>query len=179
MEDRQMKPWLIAVVAVVVIAVGAGGFFGGKAVGGGTPTAAEAVKALQSMTPQEMQQALSGVRANGGTGGTFGNRANGSGGFVSGSVISQDGDSITVKLADGSTKIVLVSGSTTINLSESGSMSDLAVGKDVSVTGSTNSDGSVTATRIQIGTLQGLGNGPPAGAGAGADGAATSTTVGQ
>jgi hypothetical protein len=173
-----MKPWLIALVVIVVIAVGVGGFFGGKAVGGGTPTLAEATKVLQSATPEEMQQALQG---SGGTGGLFGDRtgtgrtggtgAPGAGGFVSGSVIAQDSGSITVKLTDGSTKIVLVSGSTSINVSQTGTATDLAVGKDVTVTGSTNSDGSVTATRIQIGTLPRLDNGAPGGS--------TTTTAAQ
>ena len=47
-----MKPWLIAVVAVVVIAVGVGGFFGGRAMGGGgTVTPEQAVKALSEHDP--------------------------------------------------------------------------------------------------------------------------------
>jgi hypothetical protein len=192
MEDLLMKPWLIAVVVVVVIAVGVGGFFGGRATGGGsgTPTPEQAIKALQSMTPQQMQQAL---QSSGGVGGLFGGRggpngtggtgANRAGGFVSGSIIAQDSNSITVKLADGSTKIVLYSASTTINVAQQGSASDLAVGKDVTITGTANSDGSVTATRIQMGALGGFNGGPP---GAGGDaaapggaGATTSTTASQ
>jgi hypothetical protein len=194
MEDLHMKPWLIAIVVVVVIAVGVGGFFGGRAMGGGgTVTPEQAVKALQSMTPQEMQQAL---QSAGGAGGLFGGRggagapggnggtgANGAGGFVSGSIIAQDSNSITVKLADGSTKIVLYSASTTINVAQQGSASDLAVGKDVTITGTANSDGSVTATRIQMGTLGGFNGGPPGvggdGAAPGGAGATTSTTASQ
>ena len=121
------------------------------------------------MTPQQMQQALQSSRRarrlvrrpRAGTGGTGGTGANGGGGFVSGSIIAEDSNSITVKLADGSTKIVLYSGSTTINVSQTGTASDLAVGKDVTVTGTANSDGSVTATRIQMGTLGGFNGGPP------------------
>jgi hypothetical protein len=168
MEDPQMKPWLIVVVVVVVIAVGVGGFFGGKAAGGGTVTPEQAIAALRS--------------GGGGFPGAAG--GNGAGGFVTGSIVAQDSGSITVKLADGSTKIVLVPGSATIGVSQPGTASDLAVGKDVTVIGATNSDGTVTATQIQMGTLSGLGGGlPPAGGngtvpGAG-NGAATSTTTGQ
>ena len=182
-----MKPWLIAVVAVVVIAVGVGGFFGGRAMGGGggTVTAEQAVKALQNMTPEEMRQALQsaggagglfGARGgNGVAGGTGGTGANRAGGFVSGSIIAKDSGSITVKLADGSTKIVLYAGSTAVNVSQTGTASDLVVGKDVTITGTANTDGSVTATRIQIGTLPRLDNG----AAPEANGATTSTTAGQ
>ncbi len=61
-----------------------------------------------------------------------------------------DSDSITVKLADGSTKIVLFSGTTTYSDTITASQTDLKVGGEVSVFGTANSDGSVTATSIQI-----------------------------
>ena len=186
-----MKRWLLAVVIIIIIAVGVGGFFGGRTMGGGTPSPQEALTVLSNLTPQEQQQlfqnggGLGGLfgGARGGPGGTGVTGGNGGGGFVSGSIIAEDSNSITVKLADGSTKIVLYSGSTTINVSQTGTASDLAVGKDVTVTGTANSDGSVTATRIQMGTLAGF-NGGPAGSGGngatpGAGGEATSTTTVQ
>jgi hypothetical protein len=144
-----MKRWLIPVVAVVVIAVGVGCFFAGKAVGGGgTPTLAEAMKVIQSQA---------GNGANGATGGSvpsFGQRgANGGGGLVSGSIIAADSTSITVKESSGSTKIVLFGKSATITKSDTGSTSDLVVGKEVTVNGTSNSDGSVTASRISIGKI--------------------------
>jgi hypothetical protein len=137
-------------VAVVVIAVGVGCFFGGKAVGGGTPTLAEAMKVIQSQ---------GGNGANGATSGSmpsFGQRgANGGsgGGMVSGSIIASDSTSITVKDSSGNTKIVLFGKSTTISKSETGSTSDLVVGKEVTVNGTSNTDGSVTASRISIGRI--------------------------
>ncbi len=78
------------------------------------------------------------------------------GGFrpVSGEIISADDTSITVKLADGSSKIILLSKSTTINKADKGSVSDLVSGKQVAVFGSENSDGSVTATSIQLDPVQ-------------------------
>ena len=72
------------------------------------------------------------------------------GGAVSGSILSMDANSITVKLADGSTKIVLFSGTTTYENTVSAAQTDLKVGSEVVVIGSTNTDGSVTATSIQI-----------------------------
>ena len=101
---------------------------------------------------------------------------NGAGGFTRGNIIAQDSGSITVKLDDGSTKIILIPGSATIAVAQTGTASDLAVGKDVTVIGATNSDGTVTATQIQIGTLPGLGGRP---AGAGGTGATTPTTAAQ
>lgn len=69
---------------------------------------------------------------------------------VNGEIISSDENSITVKLNDGSTKIVFLADSTTINKAEIGSMDDLAEGETVMVMGTTNSDGSVNAQSIQL-----------------------------
>ena len=88
--------------------------------------------------------------------------------------MANDGSTITVKMTDGSTKYVLYSGSTTISKSAAGTSADLVTGQNVIVTGSTNSDGSITATQIQLGALPG---GPPGGApGAGGPGATTTTS---
>lgn len=75
---------------------------------------------------------------------------------VQGEIISSDNTSITVKLDDGSTKIVLFSDSTAINKAENGSKSDLTTGQIVLVTGQTNSDGSVTAQNIQLNPQTGI-----------------------
>jgi len=70
---------------------------------------------------------------------------------VKGEIISQDDNSITVKMKDGSTKIVLLSDQTIINKSSEGSKSDLTTGKQITTFGTENSDGSVTAKNISIG----------------------------
>jgi len=91
------------------------------------------------------------------------------GGAVSGSVIAADATSITVKTSDGGTKIVLVSGSTTVSKVSEGAQADLTVGQNVIVTGTTNTDGSVSATRVQVGaTLPTTGAGTPGAGGTGA-----------
>jgi hypothetical protein len=59
-------------------------------------------------------------------------------------------NSLTVKLSDGSTKIVVLSGSTTFVKSSPASQSDLKTGDTVNVVGTQNSDGSVTASDVQI-----------------------------
>lgn len=99
------------------------------------------------------------ARGNFGTNGTFqrftGNRNNGIGGMmgrggVVGSVISMDDKSITVKMNDGTTKIVLFSDSTTYRNTVDAAKTDLKVGSEVAVFGAANSDGSVTATEVQL-----------------------------
>ena len=72
------------------------------------------------------------------------------GGAVTGSVIAKDATSVTVKGRDGSSKIVLYSGSTQISKSAAGSIDDIIVGSQVSAIGTQNSDGSVTAQTIQL-----------------------------
>ena len=69
---------------------------------------------------------------------------------VTGSIISADDKSITVKLTDGSSKIVLISDKTEVNKAETASQDELKVGVTVSVFGTSNSDGSVTAQNIQL-----------------------------
>lgn len=67
---------------------------------------------------------------------------------VEGQIISLDERSITIKLADQSSKMVVISDNTKINQLISGAKSDLIEGKIVSIVGSENSDGSVTAQTI-------------------------------
>jgi len=90
------------------------------------------------------------------TNGKINNRTNGAavnrGGFrpVSGEIIKADTTSITVKLEDGSSKIILLSKNTAINRAEKVSAFDLTVGTTIAVFGSENPDGSITAQNVQI-----------------------------
>ncbi len=74
------------------------------------------------------------------------------GGFrpVAGEIISADDKSITVKLQDNSSKIVLINTKTIINKAQIADKSELIAGEKVSVFGSENTDGSVTAQNIQV-----------------------------
>lgn len=72
---------------------------------------------------------------------------------VRGQVINKDNNSLTVKLADGSTKLVILSNSTMYYKSSTASASDVIDGDTIQVLGTQNSDGSVTAQNVQLGQL--------------------------
>lgn len=84
------------------------------------------------------------------------------GSMVSGEITSKDGQSLTVKMADGSTKIVLVAQSTSYKKSTDAAAADLTVGENVTVVGTSNTDGSVTAKTVTVGeTMMPVGQGRP------------------
>lgn len=56
-------------------------------------------------------------------------------------------------MPDGSSKIVFISESTAINKSTAGTKADLTTGEQITVFGTQNQDGSVTARNISIGGL--------------------------
>ncbi len=69
---------------------------------------------------------------------------------TNGEVLAKDDSSITIKLSDGGSKIILFSSTTIVNKMAIGSADDIAVGESVTVMGTTNTDGSLTAQNIQI-----------------------------
>lgn len=88
---------------------------------------------------------------NGGANGQSGQRGMMGQGFrpVIGEIISADDKSITIKLEDGSSKIVLLNDSVNISKSDSGSKADLKVGAKVGVFGQDN-NGTISAQNIQL-----------------------------
>jgi hypothetical protein len=71
---------------------------------------------------------------------------------VNGEILSSDEKSFTVRLRDGSSKVVLLTDSTIINKSVAAKVSDLVSGGKVMVLGTQNSDGSILASSIHINT---------------------------
>ncbi len=72
------------------------------------------------------------------------------GGFLSGTIVREDSSSLTLNTRDGSSHIVFVTPDTNISKSVQGVLSDIPVGATVIVSGTTNSDGSVSANLIQL-----------------------------
>ncbi len=73
-----------------------------------------------------------------------------SGGLLNGTVAAKDASSITLNTRDGSSHVVLLTPDTSISKSVGGTIADVATGSNVVVSGTTNSDGSVSATLIQL-----------------------------
>lgn len=86
----------------------------------------------------------------GGFSGTRGAGRTGNGGFITGEVLSKDAQGITVKMRDGGSSIVFIGKTATVSKSATGSVDDIAVGTQVMVTGSKNTDGSINAQSVQI-----------------------------
>lgn len=132
-----MKNNLIIAAILALIIGGIAGFLGG----------------IQYQKSQRNQsfQLNSQARQTGGNG-NFRAGQLGRNGFapVTGEIIESDDKSITVKLADGSSKIVLLSKETSISKSDNVSVSDLKKGERVAAFGTQNSDGSITAQNIQL-----------------------------
>jgi hypothetical protein len=131
------------IIAIITLLIGAGaGFFGGM------------------KYQQTKRTAVLGQFGQGGINGRNGQiQRNGNGNAanfrpVSGQIISTDNGSITVKMSDGSSKIVLTNDKTVINQTSAATASDLKTGENVAVFGTANSDGSVTATNIEINPQQ-------------------------
>lgn len=86
--------------------------------------------------------------------GANGQNGFGAGGGTMGTVYSKDDKSITLKMSNGSTKTIYYSDSTEVTKDTDGSINDLVEGTSVDVSGTSNSDGSVTAKTIRIQPVQ-------------------------
>lgn len=142
-EDKKNTtslPKTAAPLLVVAIFVGAISFFAGMKY-----QETKQPRFFGGMNGQMMQRGQTGRTGNGSAGAMRN-------GFrpVSGEIISFDDKSITVKLQDGSSKIVIVAETTDINKADKASKDQLKPGETVVVFGQENSDGSITAQNIQL-----------------------------
>lgn len=69
---------------------------------------------------------------------------------VSGEIIAIDDKSMTIKLQNDTSKIVLFDSGVIINKMTTGSVTDLKVGEKIAAFGSENTDGSMTAQNVQL-----------------------------
>ena len=132
----------IPIIAVALI-VGAGAFYGG-------------MKYAGNKTAADRQQRMQQFGGNAG-GARIRQSGGGQGGFAAGEILSKDDKSVTVKLQDarlpdwqGGSKIIFYSNATEVSKFIKGAISDLEAGKNVSVNGTANPDGSITAQTIQL-----------------------------
>jgi hypothetical protein len=140
-----MKKVIPIIIAVVI--VGAASFYGGMKYDAGqnlqTNTLQGNAPNFSNLSAEQRQQMMQ-------QGGGSLRRSGQAGNLINGEIISADDKSITIKLPNGGSKIVFYSTSTKIMKSTDVTAADLSAGKTVMVNGITNTDGSVTATNIQI-----------------------------
>lgn len=138
-----MKNLSSAIVIILIV--------GGMAFYGGTKYQESKTSQFEGRFPGgQFPGGFQGMRGDG-PGGPGGSRA-GRQGFrpVMGEILSKEDKSITVKMQDGSSKIVLISDDTSISKPTEVSLKDIKKGEKVGVFGAENSDGSVSAQNIQL-----------------------------
>ena len=132
-----MNKFILSLVAVAIVA-GGGSFYGGMQ-----------YASMQASASRQQRFGQNGADGAANFRGPRGN-ASGVGGFTMGRILSKDADNIIVQLQDGGSKIILLSGSVQVSKFVDGTADALAVGKNVMINGSANSDGSITAQSIQV-----------------------------
>lgn len=147
MKTTQSSKMILITIGIAIV-VGAGSFVAG-------------MKFQQKRIPTMMRQF-----AGQGQGGQMFGRGQGGNRLgirpVSGEILSSDDKSLTVKLSDGSSKIIVLSSTTTINKADTATKADLKTGEKVAVFGQENTDGSVTAQSIQLNPITRMGGNPSA-----------------
>jgi hypothetical protein len=137
-----MKNATVLIILLTLVVAGSGGFFAGmkyqqsKQPGLTREPGSEAVMKMRGQDSDEVNRI--GARP------------------VSGEILDMDDQSLTVEMGDGSSKIIFVSEMTQINQAQEIPREELTLGKQVSVFGNENADGSITATNIQVDPIQEL-----------------------
>lgn len=131
---------ILPIIAVLIAAVAVGAFYAGMKYGNSRNSLSNLSR--QDLSSEQRQQIF---QANMSGGSQRGSGAN----FLSGEVISKDDKSLTIEMPEGGSKIVFFSGSTKILKTTDGSIDDIGLGKQITISGKENSDGSYTAESIQ------------------------------
>ena len=133
-KNKQIGLGVAGVIVLIVV------FYVGMIYGGNNVRASINSRSGSMVFGQNGAGGMRGIRNGGGT----------MGGFIGGEIISKDDKSVIVKLQDGGSKIIFLDNNTKVTKSANGTLTDLTVGTSVSVTGTPNTDGSVTAQSVQI-----------------------------
>ena len=161
---RRKLPWLSLLLAGGVIA--AAGFAGGALVeknnGSGSSSAASAFAKLRSGATGgaggtagaggfSRAGGTAGASGAAGAGGFAGFGGGAAGGATTGTVKLVDGNTIYVTNSSGNIVKITTGSSTTVSIAQSGKVSQIAPGQTVTVRGTTDSSGNVTATSVTEG----------------------------
>lgn len=132
-------------VGLITLLVGVGGgFYGGMKYVANQDAAAALARSSQR---NGMMNGQGGQRTGGQPGDATGG---GRGGMIVGQITAKDATSLTIKMPDGSSKIIFYSDSTTVGKATPGSAADLSTGVQIRANGKANPDGSIAAQNIQI-----------------------------
>ncbi len=151
MQKENSKKIGLVILGVLVLA---GTFYAGMSYGGNNVRAA-----INSRAGTFGQNGMMGARS--------GKNVGNFGGFTTGQIISKDANSITVQIGNagsnptqnqggpastslGGSKIIFLNSNTKVLKQTTGTLTDLAVGTQVSITGTPNTDGSINADSVQI-----------------------------
>jgi hypothetical protein len=138
---------IVIACAVTAVVAGGAGFWGGTMYpkSQSMPNFQNRGEGRPMMPGQTTDARPSGNRVAPGSPGQMGR-----GGAIMGEVTAKDDKSITIKMSDGSSKIVILSSSTSYRTSTESKAANVELGKQVAVFGTPNSDGSTTASSVEI-----------------------------
>jgi hypothetical protein len=146
-----MKMKHIMLVALVIVVIAGGAFYGGVQYEKGI--AAKVVSpAVRNFVPGNRQSDGANQTGGRGMGQNSGMRRGGpnGGSFLSGEILSKDEKSLTIKTSDGGSTIVYFTDALGVRKTEMGSLTDLATGQQVMVNGKSNPDGSLSAETVSL-----------------------------
>lgn len=139
------KKIILIMLVIAVICGGVGYKVGGKM------SQVKRFAQFAGMRQQGGQGSGQGLRDGSGQGKMGGGQMMGQGRrHTEGEILSVDEKGVTVKLVDGSSKIVLFSDKTTFATSSTIDKSKIVVGGKVDIVGDPNTDGSVSAASVQL-----------------------------
>lgn len=127
----------ILISGLLVAMSAAGGFWGGTLY-------------QKGKMPTRPDFASLGANAGQGTNGASANRRSAGPGGLTGEITSKDETSLTIKTSTGSTQTAYYSNLTKVVTDQTANLSDIKTGSNVTIVGTPNSDGSVTADTVRL-----------------------------
>ena len=162
-------------LALIGVVLAVGGFVGGIAVGKSSADSKSTTNTAAPGGTTRTRGGFTGGQNGGQSGGTAGGQFT-RGGTVTGTVTAVNGSTLTVTDTTGKQVTVDTTGQTTVTIGKTGALSDLANGAEVTVIGTPDGSGKITARSV----LSGISNfGFPGGRGNRAPSSAASSSGGS